>query len=96
MDDELAFLILGFGLRSTIHVPITMAGSPFAVIVFATAETRGYDEHDLVFAEELARRASTAMHNAELFQMAKQEKQWACSSSGSMSISSFGACFEAS
>jgi len=75
MDDELAFLILRFGIRSTIHVPITMAGSPFAVIVFATAGTRGYDEHDLVFAEELARRASTAMHNAELFQTAKKERQ---------------------
>ena len=75
MDDELAFLILRFGVRSTIHVPITMAGSPFAVIVFATAGTRGYDEHDLVFAEELARRASTAMHNAELFQTAKKERQ---------------------
>jgi len=74
MDDELAFLILRFGIRSTIHVPITIAGRPFAVIVFATAGTRGYDEHDLVFAEELARRASTAMHNAELFQTAKDER----------------------
>jgi len=75
MDDELAFLILRFGIRSTIHVPITMAGSPFAVIVFATEGTRGYDEYDLVFAEELARRASTAMHKAELFQTAKKERQ---------------------
>jgi PAS domain S-box-containing protein len=33
MDDELAFLILRFGIRSTVHVPITMAGRPFAVIV---------------------------------------------------------------
>jgi GAF domain-containing protein len=65
MDDELAFLILKFGISSTIHVPITMAGSPFAVIVFAAAGTRRYQEHDLVFAEELARRASTATHNAE-------------------------------
>jgi PAS domain S-box-containing protein len=75
MDDELAFLILRFGIRSTVHVPITMAGRPFAVIVFATAGTTGYDEHDRVFAEELARRASTAMHNAELFQTAKKERQ---------------------
>ena len=75
MDDELAFLILRFGISSTIHVPITMAGRPFAVIVFATAGTRGYDEHDLVFAEELARRASTAMHNAELFHTAKKERE---------------------
>ena len=45
------------------------------MIVFATAAPRGYNEHDLVFAEELARRASTAMHNAELFQTAKKERQ---------------------
>ena len=45
------------------------------MIVFAAAGTRVYDEHDLVFAEELARRASTAMHNAELFHTAKKERQ---------------------
>ena len=75
MDDELALLILRFGIPSTIHVPIIMAGRPFAVIVFAAAGTRVYNEHDLVFAEELARRASTAMHNAELFHTAKKERQ---------------------
>ncbi len=75
VDDESALLILRFAISSTIHVPITIAGSPFAVIVFATTETRGYNEHDLVFAEELARRASTAMHNAELFHTAKKERE---------------------
>ncbi len=45
------------------------------MIVFAAAGTRVYNEHDLVFAEELARRASTAMHNAELFQTAKKERE---------------------
>ena len=74
MDDELAFVILRFGISSTIHVPIIMAGRPLAVIVFA-AEGRVYNEHDLVFAEELARRASTAMHNAELFHGAKKERE---------------------
>ena len=74
-DDELAFLILRFGIPSTIHVPIIMAGRPFAVIVFAAAAPRVYNEHDLVFAEELARRASTAMHNAELFHTAKKERE---------------------
>jgi signal transduction histidine kinase len=75
MDDELAFLVLRFGISSTIHVPIIMAGRPFAVIVFAAAGTRVYNEHDLVFAEELARRASTAMRNAELFHTAKRERE---------------------
>ena len=45
------------------------------MIVFAAAGPRVYNEHDLVFAEELARRASTAMHNAELFQTAKKERE---------------------
>jgi signal transduction histidine kinase len=45
------------------------------VIVFAAAGRRGYNEHDLVFAEELARRASTAMHNAALFHTAKRERE---------------------
>ena len=75
MDDELASLIRRFGISSTIHVPIIVAGRPFAVIVFAAAGTRVYNEHDLVFAEELARRASTAMHNAELFHTAKRERE---------------------
>jgi len=75
MDDELGFLILRFGISSTIHVPIIIAGRPFAVIVFAAAGTRVYNEHDLVFAEEMARRASTAIHNAELFHTAKKERE---------------------
>jgi signal transduction histidine kinase len=45
------------------------------VIVFAAAGTRVYNENDLVFAEELARRASTAMHNAELFHAARKERE---------------------
>ncbi len=44
-----------------------MAGRPFAVVVFATAGTRPYTEHDLVFAEEMARRASTAMRETRSF-----------------------------
>ena len=75
MDDELAFLVLRFGVSSTIHVPITIAGSAVAVIVFAAAGSRVYNEHDLVFAEELARRASTAMHNAELFHTARKQRE---------------------
>src|SRR5262249_19113258 len=74
MDAELMSLIERFGISSTIHVPITMGGRPCAVIVFAAAGTRVYNEHDLVLAEELAQRASTAMHNAELFLIAKNER----------------------
>ena len=75
VDDELASLILRFGISSTIHVPISWASRPFAVIVFASLGTRVYNDHDLVFAEELGRFASTAMQNAELFHNAKMERE---------------------
>ena len=41
MDDELAFLILKFGIRSTIHVPIAIAGSPFAVVCLRHSGNEG-------------------------------------------------------
>ena len=74
-NDELAALIRRFGPLSTIHVPIVVGGRPFAVIAFAATPPRVYNERDLVFAEELARRASTALHNAELFHTAKAERE---------------------
>ena len=74
-NDALTPLTLKFGVPSIIHVPIILGGRPFAVIVFASTPPRVYNEHDLVVAEELARRASTAMHNAELFQTAKRERE---------------------
>ena len=74
-DDELVPLIRRFGTPSIIYVPIILGGRPFAVIAFSAAPPRVYNEHDLVFAEELARRASTAMHNAELFHTAKKERE---------------------
>jgi signal transduction histidine kinase len=75
VDADVASLIQRFGVSSTIHVPISWTARPFAVIVFASMGTRVYNDHDLVFAEELARRASTAMHNAELLHNAKAERQ---------------------
>jgi PAS domain S-box-containing protein len=73
--DGLAPLILRFGTPSIIFVPIVLGGRPFAVIAFASAPPRAYNEHDLVFAEELAGRVSTAMHNAELFHTAERERE---------------------
>ena len=73
-NDELTPHDSEFGIPSLIYVPIILGGVLFAVIAFVSAPPRVYNEHDLVFAEELARRASTAMHNAELFQTAKKER----------------------
>ena len=76
-NDELVSVIRKFGSPSVILVPIVSDGRPFAVIAFTAAPPRVYNEHDLVFAEEMARRASTAMHNAELFLTAKREREHA-------------------
>jgi PAS domain S-box-containing protein len=74
VDENLASLIRRFGISSTIHVPIVRAEKPIGVIVFAATGTRVYNERDLAFAEELARRASNAMRNADLFQTARAER----------------------
>jgi PAS domain S-box-containing protein len=57
-NEELTPHLLKFGIPSIIYVPIILGGRPFAVIAFASAPPRVYDERDLAFAEELARRAS--------------------------------------
>jgi len=74
-DEELVPVIRRFGSPSIIYVPIIVGGRTFGVIAFTAAPPRVYNERDLVFAEELARRASMAMQNAELFQTAKQERE---------------------
>ena len=74
-DEELVPVIRRFGNPSIIYVPIIVGGRTVGVIAFTAAPPRVYNERDLVFAEELARRASMAMQNAELFQTAKQERE---------------------
>jgi serine phosphatase RsbU (regulator of sigma subunit) len=49
-------------------VPMTAAGRTLGVVTFATAESgRHYDDEDLRLAEELGRRAATAIQNARLY-----------------------------
>jgi PAS domain S-box-containing protein len=75
VDERMVSLIRRFGISSTIHVPLVLAGQPVAVIVFAATGTRVYNARDLAFAEELARRASNAMRNAELFRATEVERE---------------------
>jgi PAS domain S-box-containing protein len=74
LEENVASPVRRFRVTSVIHVPIALAREPIGVIVFAATGTRIYDEKDLAFAEELARRASNAMHNAQLFQVAEAER----------------------
>jgi PAS domain S-box-containing protein len=75
VDERMASVVRRFGISSTIHVPIVWAGQPYAVVVFAATGTRVYNTHDLAFAEELGRRASSAMRNADLFHVATVERE---------------------
>jgi PAS domain S-box-containing protein len=61
------------GLKSCMIVPLIARGRPISVITFVIAETeRRYTEADLAFAEDLARRAATAVDNARLYGEAEQ------------------------
>ena len=72
-DAEHYELIRSIGLRSVIMVPMRVAGETAGVITFVTAESqRRFDEHDLEVAEELARRAGTAVENARLYRQQKE------------------------
>jgi PAS domain S-box-containing protein len=58
-----------FGVRSVIFAPLIVNNHKFGLLSFVitTESDRRYTQADLKFAEELARRAATAMDNARLF-----------------------------
>src|SRR3954471_6062476 len=65
---ELLQLLRELGLRSSMCVPLVARERALGAITFIAAETgRRYDEHDLATAQDLARRAATAVDNALLF-----------------------------
>lgn len=56
------------GMRSVMIVPMAVAGRTIGTITFVSAESgRSFDEDDLAFAGELARRAAVAAENARLY-----------------------------
>jgi PAS domain S-box-containing protein len=60
-------LLRNLGLRSAMIVPMVARGRTLGAITLVTAESgRRYDEGDLVFAQEIARRAALAVDNARL------------------------------
>ncbi|HLL55888.1 MAG TPA: PAS domain S-box protein, partial [Myxococcaceae bacterium] len=61
---------------SLITVPLTIDGRTFGAIVFGTSESlRRFGQEDLLVAQEVARRAATAMENARLFKLAQEERE---------------------
>ncbi|MDQ1624884.1 MAG: hypothetical protein QOJ49_382 [Actinomycetota bacterium] len=67
IDEEHLRLSRELGLRSGLIVPLEARGRVLGTLTLVWAESdRRYDESDLAFAEELARRAATAIDNAQL------------------------------
>ena len=74
-QDELHHELLAeLGLRSYVCVPLSAHDRVLGAITLVTAESgRAYDESDLGVAQELARRAATAIENALLYEQAEEQ-----------------------
>ena len=67
-DERHLELLRNFRMHSAIIVPMIVRGSAIGAITLASAESgRNYDETDVRIAEDLARRAATAVENARLY-----------------------------
>jgi PAS domain S-box-containing protein len=67
-DTEQLEAIRALGMRSVMLIPMVVAGRTIGVLTMVSAESRrAFDEHDLAFAGDLARRAATAVENARLY-----------------------------
>jgi PAS domain S-box-containing protein len=67
-DREQLDAIRALGMRSVMLIPMVVAGRTIGVLTMVSAESRrAFDEDDLVFAGDLARRAATAVENARLY-----------------------------
>jgi PAS domain S-box-containing protein len=67
-DPEQLESIRALGMRSVMLIPMVVAGRTIGVLTMVSAESRrSFDEDDLVFAGDLARRAATAVENARLY-----------------------------
>ena len=75
-DDEHLRLLRPIGPKSLMIVALRTGGGVVGALTFATSESgRRYGADDLVFAQEIARRASMAMDNARLHEQARRAVQ---------------------
>ncbi len=76
LDEIRRSLVRELGLTSYMCVPLVARDLPVGAITFVSAESgRRYDESDLALAEELARRAGTAVENAQLYREVEEQAQ---------------------
>jgi PAS domain S-box-containing protein len=74
-DPELLQLMRSVGLSSAMNVPLIARGRTLGVLgLFAAESGRHYNEEDLEFALELARRAAMAVDNAQLYREAMRSR----------------------
>ena len=75
--DELQLdLLRELGLKSYMCVPLPTRDRVVGAITFVAAESgRRYEHRDLLLAEELARRAGTAIENAQLYHQVEERAQ---------------------
>ncbi|AFZ22930.1 PAS domain S-box [Cylindrospermum stagnale PCC 7417] len=75
-DEEHLQLLRSLGIRSLMVIPLSSREQLFGAICFFTAESdHHYELTDLALAEDIARRAATAIDNARLYQETQQAKQ---------------------
>jgi len=68
VDEEHVELLREFGLRSAMLVPLVVRGDPVGVVSFISGPSgRRFGQEDLLLAEELARRCSTAIENSRVY-----------------------------
>jgi PAS domain S-box-containing protein len=75
--DELHLdLLRGLGISSAVSVPLIARGRTLgAITLVGSGPDRRFGEDDLYLAEELARRAATAIDNAHLFRQAEERAE---------------------
>ncbi|HEX2077649.1 MAG TPA: ATP-binding protein [Longimicrobium sp.] len=75
-DPEHLRVVRELGLRSYVCVPLTARGRVLGALTLVHAESgRRYGPADLALAEELARRAATAIDNARLYSETEEARQ---------------------
>jgi PAS domain S-box-containing protein len=75
-DPEHLEILRQVGFRSVMTVPLRTQAQILGVISFVSAESgRQYTPTDLELAEELARRASLAIDNAQLYRLAQRDRE---------------------
>jgi PAS domain S-box-containing protein len=76
VDDLHLGLVRELGFQSYMGVPLVSRGRTLGVISFVVAESgRRYGPDDLALAEDLARRASNAIENAQLYREVEERAQ---------------------